>query len=444
MRPEESRITRLIKRVERSWLGNRLEGLGALSPLATLRTFAPGAQVLLASAERDAERGLHLARAMLLIGVSLAGFWAVGPEAALAVLPGWLVAVMIVGLAVGWWALWRLLRRPTTPGWLRYSLVVVDAILVLRVILIARGPLADAPTWGFIAREDLLAMAGPMLLYVAVSGAFRFDPRLAVFSTACALASYALVVGTFGVSTRQAVLVGLMIWLSGFVAAQAARVFRHMALKAAEQAVIERYVPEALTRELARTGDLTGEGTEAEVTVLIVDIRGYTRRSERLSPRESVAFLNDYFAVVVAPLAAEGAVLDKYIGDGVFSFFQGPDHPKRAMRAARRILEAVDRFNVERASSEPLRIGVAIHTGPALVGTIGSAHKREYTVIADAVNVAARLEELNKHFGSVIVVSDDALRAAGTEHTHGFVGPHMVELRGHEAPLPVHYLPVSG
>jgi len=72
-------------------------------------------------------------------------------------------------------------------------------------------------------------------------------------------------------------------------------------------------VPEALVAELARTGEPLGAGREVDITVVIVDIRGYTRRVERLSPRDAVAFLNDYFSVVVAPLAAEGAVLDKYI-----------------------------------------------------------------------------------------------------------------------------------
>lgn len=433
-----SRAERLVALLERSPAARWLEGLGSLSPLATLRTFVPGAHVLLAAAERDAERGLHLARGVVVAGVSLAALWIMGPEAVLAATPGWAIVLAVLVAAVTWLWLWRVLGLPAVPGWLRFALVVLDTVLAVRVVLVARSPLVEE--LGLLSADDLVAVAGPLLLYVAVSGAFRLDPRLAGFSTLCALVGYAGVTLAFEVPTRRALLVGASIWLAGFVGAQAARVFRLMALKAGEQAVLERYVPEALTRELARTGDPTGEGSETDVTVLIVDVRGYTRRVERLSPREAVAFLNDYFAVVVAQLAAEGAVLDKYVGDGVFSFFQGEQHAARAVRAARAILAAVERFNAERPTAEPLRIGVAVHTGRALVGTIGSAHKREYTVIADTVNVASRLEEMNKELGSAVVVSEDTLRAAGTPPGE-LVGPRTVELRGHRAPLPVYYLP---
>jgi adenylate cyclase len=212
-------------------------------------------------------------------------------------------------------------------------------------------------------------------------------------------------------------------------------------LKAREEAVLERYVPEALVEELARSGDPLGAGRETEVTLLIVDVRGYTERAERLTPREAVAFLNDYFSLVVAPLAAEGAVLDKYIGDGVFAFFEGGEQQRRAVRASRAILAAVDRYNDGRPGADALVIGIALHTGRALVGTIGAEQKREYTAIADAVNVAARLEELNKTFRSSVVASEAVVQAVAVEETAGFVGPVVVPVRGHEAPIAVRYLP---
>jgi adenylate cyclase len=83
--------------------------------------------------------------------------------------------------------------------------------------------------------------------------------------------------------------------------------------------------------------------------------------------------------VVVAPLAAEGAVLDKYIGDGVFAFLEGAEHQRRALRAARAILAEVDRHNARGPAFGPVAIGIAVHTGRALVGTIGAEQKREYT-----------------------------------------------------------------
>jgi adenylate cyclase len=189
-------------------------------------------------------------------------------------------------------------------------------------------------------------------------------------------------------------------------------------LRAREEAVLERYVPAALVRELVRTGDPLTNGREVDITVILVDIRGYTQRAERLTPREAVAFLNRYFAVVVAPLAAEGAVLDKYLGDGVLAFFEGDEHPRRALRAARAILAAIASYNETRPLADAVTIGIALHTGPALVGTIGAEQKREYTAVANAVNLTARLEELNKTFGSSLVASEAVLEAA-TGHGRG-------------------------
>jgi adenylate cyclase len=216
-----------------------------------------------------------------------------------------------------------------------------------------------------------------------------------------------------------------------------ARAFRVLMLKAREQAVLERYVPEALMLELARSGDPIAAGRDVEITVLVIDMRGYTRRAERLTPRETVAFLNDYFSVVVAPLAAEHAVLDKYVGDGVFAFFEGEAHQQRAMRAARAVLAAVERYNLARVGVEPVVVGMALHTGRALVGTIGAEQKREYTAIADSVNLAARLEELNKVYRASIVASEAVIQAIDPALCDGFVGPAITPIRGHDASLAV-------
>jgi adenylate cyclase len=160
-----------------------------------------------------------------------------------------------------------------------------------------------------------------------------------------------------------------------------------------------------------------------------------------LPPRDAVAFLNDYFALVVADLSAESAVIDKYIGDGVFAFLEGAEHQRRALRAARTILNSVAQHNRSRPAAEPVEVGIALHTGPALVGTIGAKNKREYTAIADTVNLAARLEELNKRFASSVVASEAVMQAVSVGERAGFVGPITTAIRGHEASIEVRYLP---
>lgn len=416
----------------------RLDRLGVFSPLARLRTDTRGAQVLLAETEHAAERALHVARGMLLAVILLVFVLQRDVPATLRV-----VAALGFGVAAVFWRLvWRALHRLRPPRWLPYVLVLADAWIALRGAVAVHTPVYRALGLDrYLTPAELAALAGPMLALVAITGAFRLVPRIAVYSTSVAVLSFVYISVTLGVSWNLSLITGALIGFTGVLGVQVARVFRHTMLKAREQAVLERYVPEALVEELARTGDPLGAGREVDITVVIVDIRGYTRRVERLTPREAVAFLNDYFSVVVAPLAAEGAVLDKYIGDGVFAFLEGAEHQRRSLRAVRAILAAVATYNRDRPAVEPVAIGIALHTGRALVGTIGAEQKREYTAIADTVNLTARLEDLNKTFGSSVVASEAVLQAVGAEERSGFVGPVTTPIRGHDAPLAVRYLP---
>jgi adenylate cyclase len=425
----------------RDRLGRALAPLDAFSPLARLRVEEPGARALLAETEVAAERALHVARGVLLATILTVFVFELrdAPTPFVGIAVGAFVVVPVF-----WLLVWRALAPPQPPHWLPYVLIFVDAWLALRGAVYVQTPLYHALRMEqYLTPPDLAALAGPMLAFVAMSGGFRLRPRMAVYSTAVAVLSYAYVAWALGVSRDVAFLAGALIAFLGAFGVQVARVFRHTMLRSREEAVLERYVPAPLVRELARTGDPLANGREVDITVILVDIRGYTGRAERLTPREAVGFLNDYFSVVVAPLAAEGAVLDKYLGDGVLAFFESEEHARRALRAARAILAAIARYNQTRPPAEAVTIGIALHTGRALVGTIGAEQKREYTAIADAVNLTARLEELNKTFGSSLVVSEAVLEAVAAGDRVGFVGPLTTPIRGHEVPIRVRYLPAD-
>ncbi len=435
-------VEQLVRRIERTGLGRALDRLGPLSPLATLRTYTPGAQALLTGIEVAAEQGLHVARAILTVGL-VAVFWVTGLIDAIP------AAYQVAGLVLFcgiWGGLFLALRRAQRiPILAKVGLGLVDTFLASRGAFAATSPLFDETGAGLlVTRTDIALITVGLLTIAVLSGAFRLEPVAVLVSAAVAIGLVLAVAPALAMTPFQLAGSIAMLVFTAIVGGNSARAFRHLALRAREQAVLQRYVPEALTRELARVGGDLGSGVEVDITVLIVDIRGYTQRSERLTPGEAVAFLNRYFEVVVGPLARHGAVLDKYIGDGVFTFFQGEAHRARALRAGREVLEAVARAGSDwSGGAGPLRIGVAIHTGRALVGSIGSEHKREYTAIADTVNVSSRLEELNKSLGAEMVVSEEALADTAAEDRRGLVGPTSHALRGHDAHVTVFHLPAG-
>lgn len=149
------------------------------------------------------------------------------------------------------------------------------------------------------------------------------------------------------------------------------------------------------------------------VTVLFADIRGFTSLSEQLTPDEVVQMLNDYFDAMVKVITAHHGVVDKFIGDSIMAVF-GLTQPKErstidAVRTAIAMREASKKLT-ERRESQGLpifHIGIGLNTGEAVVGSIGSEDRKDYTVIGDTVNVASRLQNLAKN--SQIVASEDTL-----------------------------------
>jgi adenylate cyclase len=183
-------------------------------------------------------------------------------------------------------------------------------------------------------------------------------------------------------------------------------------------------------------------GVERRITVMFADLRGFTALAEHLYPYDSVFLLNRYFAVMTQAIERHGGEVDKFLGDGIMALFGVK--PARgagshaALLAARDMLHALERLNEELGATipAPLRMGVGLHMGPAVLGSVGSGRAAGLTALGDSVNTASRLESLNKEFGSVLVASEAVLRASGLLIRDAET--HKVAVRGRAETLTVH------
>lgn len=170
------------------------------------------------------------------------------------------------------------------------------------------------------------------------------------------------------------------------------------------------------------------EGQEVEVTVLFLDIRSFTAFAERSSAREVVARLNDFFGNVVPAIVRHGGHANKFVGDGLLGVFGAPDrledHADRAVAAALEVATLVR----ERYGDE-LRIGIGINSGPVVAGTVGGGGHVEFTVIGDAVNTAARVEEVTRLTGDDVLITE-ATRCLLEDGSIECVERPMVDLKG--------------
>jgi adenylate cyclase len=201
-----------------------------------------------------------------------------------------------------------------------------------------------------------------------------------------------------------------------------------------------RYVSPHVMSALLASPELPELGGQSRhVTVLFSDIRNFTTLSEKLSAKEVVELLNTYFERACKVLLAEGATIDKFIGDAVMAEFGAPldqpDHAQRALRAALALHQVAIDFRgwvVERFPDRDLPefdVGVGLHSGEAVVGNIGSSVRMEYTAIGDTVNVASRLEGMTKSLHCAVLASTDTVALAGSGVRTGPIHNLMVKGR---------------
>jgi class 3 adenylate cyclase len=194
-----------------------------------------------------------------------------------------------------------------------------------------------------------------------------------------------------------------------------------------------KYVSKSVAAAILDDPDRAGRAadTTAEATLMFTDIEGFTALSERLPPAEIASLLNAYLGAVVPVIQRHGGVVNSFIGDGLFASFNLPlpcaDHAAAAIAAALEIQSVLDAGPL--AGHAALRTRIGINTGTVIGVTIGTENRLNYTLLGDAVNVASRVEQLNKHFGTRILATESTVRAAASSACERL---GKIDVRGHQ------------
>jgi adenylate cyclase len=346
------------------------------------------------------------------------------------------------------------------PDWMLYLSSVVDIILLLGLI------------WSFHLQYEQppsFYLKSPTLLYVFIFIAIRalhFDPRF-VISTGVSAAIGWVIMVVYVVTkdpansmitrdyveymTSNSILIGAefdkiisILMVTGVLALalqRARNLLIESVIEGSAARDLSRFVPEEVAQQVTRSeeGAITGKGVVADCTILFTDIEGFTTISETLTPVQLIDALNRYFSLISQPISRYGGVISQFQGDAVLATFNLPradaDHAANAVRAALAIQAVLD--GVEFGEGIAFNTRVGINTGLVVGGLVGSGDRVAYTVHGDNVNLTARLEQLNKDYGTRIIVAQST-RDEIADGSFVFTELGEVSVRGLQRPVRIY------
>jgi adenylate cyclase len=259
-------------------------------------------------------------------------------------------------------------------------------------------------------------------LLVGVPLAFVFARLTPITSTVLAVVAVAALIAFnlywWNVGYVLQIVMPLLLILLLYLLNMAYGFFIEVRSKKAITKIFGTYVPKELVDEMAKNPTAySTKGEMREMTVLFSDVRSFTSISEGLSATELTALMNTYLTEMTKTIQAERGTIDKYIGDAIMAFWGAPlhdaEHAKHALKSAMAMQQQLQDIAPDfiKRGWPRLEIGVGLNCGPMNVGDMGSAVRRAYTVMGDAVNLASRLESLTKQYGVGILVSENIVAA---------------------------------
>ncbi len=318
------------------------------------------------------------------------------------------------------------------PDWMLYLSSVVDVVLLLGLI------------WSFHLQYEQppsFYLKAPTMLYLFIFigiRALHFDPRFVISTGVSAVIGWVIMVAYVLLQdpdnymitrdyveymTSNSVLIGAefdkimsIMMVTGVLALalqRARKLLIESVIEGSAARDLSKFVPEEIARKVIRSeeGAITGKGEVNECTILFTDIEGFTAISQTLPPEQLIEALNRYFRLIAGPITEYGGVISQFQGDAVLATFNLPkpdsDHASNAVRAALDIQSVLEGIEFGSGTSFNTRIG--INTGSVVGGLVGTGDQVGYTVHGDNVNLTARLEQINKDYGTRIIVADSTL-----------------------------------
>lgn len=397
----------------------------------------------LARAERETDTLLAYLRTFVFIGLALV-FWTTGTLAhehmAMFSVAG-LGMLAAASLALAWSGYFR--------PWMPWVFATLDVGLLLHCL----GLMSLAMGMPF---ADILDTPEASLVFLLLAtAAVRQRPFLVLYTGTLFIAGWVALWATTGVASSAAfpirgvadeiIRLAIVALISAilFVAVERTRRILTVSIREAHlRTNLARFFSPVMADELARFEQSATPFKVQKAAVMFVDVRGFTSMAESMGAGELAIFLNEYRTRMALQVTEHGGIIDKFIGDGIMAVFGVPQPRKQdalnAVQCALAILAASDHLNVERAAERllPVRIGIGVHYGDVTAGVLGNEQRLEFTVIGDTVNVASRIEELAGELAASVLVSADAIEAAGwpgDAATWEFL-PEQI-LRGRRSPI---------